>query len=89
MVTREPVIIQADAPQDRLLLRDDPRLFPDFALGRFKNCLAPLHPAAWQEPARPVGMPHQKNPVFIIKHRGARAQGEAPRLPVEGLQYNL
>ena len=59
-----------------------PGLFPDFAFCRFKECFSPLDPAAWQEPARPVGVPHQKDPVFIIKYRGSRAQSKASRLPV-------
>ena len=74
MVSREQLIIQANALQHRLLLRDDSRLFLDFAFCRFKERLAPLDPAAWQEPSRPVGVPHQKNPVFTIKYRGSRAQ---------------
>ena len=89
MVTRKLAVIQANALQNRLLLRDDPGLFADFAFGRIKNCLAPLHPATGQKPARPILMPDQQDPVFPVKNRRSRAQREAPRLPVEGLQRNL
>ena len=82
MVSREQLIIQANALQHRFLLRDDSRLFADLALCRFKERLAPLDPAAWQEPSCPIGVPHEKNAVFAIKYRGSRAQREATRLPV-------
>ena len=89
MVTGKLAVIQANTLQNRLLLRDDSGLFPDFAFGRIKNRLAPFHPAAGQKPARPIGMPDQQNPVFPVKNRRSRAQRESPRLPVERLQDSL
>ena len=74
MVTRKLAIIQANAPENRLLVSDDPGLFPDFTFGRIKNCLATLYSASRQKPARPIRMAHQQNPVFSIKNRGSRAQ---------------
>lgn len=89
MIPGELTVIQANALQNRLLLRYDSGLFPNFTFGRIKNRLAPFHPAAGQKPARPIGMPDQQDPVFPIKNCRSRAQREAPRLPVEGLQNSL
>ena len=89
MITGELSVIQANALKNRLFLSNDSSLFPGFAFRRVKNCLAPFDSTTGQKPTRPIGMLDQQNPVFHVKNSRSRAQCEAPRLAVNGLQGNF
>jgi hypothetical protein len=80
--------LQENPVQERRCVKRDMGFLGQFAGEAFDHGLTRLDPAAWQIPARQIGVPHQQNLASLVEHDSADAEpssrNEAAAQPAPG-----